>query len=153
MSDDFTTTTLHGRTCHLYQQNTAHTFPRLPVFYWGISRGNKDAVMTVVSYLKTHQPKAGFLLAAYESESWNDDFSPWAAQAVFGTEAFGGKGEDTFEWLTACCMPFVERGMCEIARFPVGYSLAGLFSLWVYCKCELFAGVVSCSASLWYEGW
>lgn len=50
-------------------------------------------------------------------------------------------------------MPFVERGMCEIARFPVGYSLAGLFSLWVYCKCELFAGVVSCSASLWYEGW
>ena len=87
MSDDFTTTTLHGRTCHLYQQNTAHTFPRLPVFYWGISRGNKDAVMTVVSYLKTHQPKAGFLLAAYESESWNDDFSPWAAQAVFGTES------------------------------------------------------------------
>lgn len=60
MSDDFTTTTLHGRTCHLYRQNTAHTFPRLPVFYWGISRGNKDAVMTVVSYLKTHQPKAGF---------------------------------------------------------------------------------------------
>lgn len=161
MTDHVTTTAIHGKTCHLYQQKNnlgtnsciTHTRHRLPVFYWGISRENKDSVMTVVSYLKTHQPNASFLLAAYESESWNDDFSPWEAQAVYGTEAFGGKGEDTFKWLTACCMPYVEAKMCEIARFPVGYSLAGLFSLWVYCKCELFAGAVSCSGSLWYEGW
>ncbi len=161
MTDQVTTTTIYGRTCHLYQQSsqicsdscTGHTHSSLPVFYWGINRDNKASVLTVVSYLKAHQPDASFLLAAYETKNWNDDFSPWAAEAVFGTEAFGGKGEDTFQWLTACCMPYVETKMCEFARFPVGYSLAGLFSLWVYCKYELFAGAVSCSGSLWYEGW
>ncbi|MDE7184759.1 MAG: alpha/beta hydrolase [Lachnospiraceae bacterium] len=161
MADHVRTTTIHGRTCHLYQKinhsgaisGTMHIRPHLPVFYWGINRDSKASVLTAVSYLKTHRPNASFLLAAYETESWNDDFSPWAAEAVFGTEAFGGKGEDTFKWLAAYCMPYIEAKMCEIARFPVGYSLAGLFSLWVYCKSELFAGAVSCSGSLWYEGW
>lgn len=157
MTDQLTTITIHGKRCHVYQQehhpNGAKTAGCMPVFYWGVNRDSKDNIMTVVSYLKEHMPSARFLFTAYETENWNDDFSLWKAEAVFGKDAFGGKAVDTLRWLTEYCMPSVEREMSEIARFPVGYSLAGLFSLWVYCKCDLFAGAVSCSGSLWYEGW
>lgn len=131
---------------------------RLPVFYWGVGEADRASVETVAALLEERRAKErtvskGFILAAYESENWNDDFSPWAAPAVFGTETFGGKADATLRWLTRHFMPYVEANTFEIARFSVGYSLAGLFSLWVYCECGLFAGAVSCSGSLWYEGW
>ena len=37
--------------------------------------------------------------------------------------------------------------------YLVGYSLAGLFSLWSVYESDLFQGCASCSGSLWYPGW
>ncbi|MDE5823060.1 MAG: hypothetical protein K2H91_00010 [Lachnospiraceae bacterium] len=158
MIDELATVTIHNKVCHIYRNggrekgNTGEK-RRFPVFYWGIGGEGRESVETVVSYLREHIPDAKFLLAAYESENWNDDFSPWAAPAVFGKEGFGGKAGDTLWWLTQYCIPYIEAKESEIARFPVGYSLAGLFSLWVYCECNVFKGVVSCSGSLWDDGW
>ena len=69
------------------------------------------------------------------------------AEPVFGKDGFGGNAEHTLKWLNAYYIPYVEEKECEIARFSVGYSLAGLFSLWVYCACNAFSGMVSCSGS------
>lgn len=157
MKNELKTITIHNKTCHVYkngsQNRTVNRKNRLPIFYWGIGEGDKESVETVASYIEEHIPDTDFLLAAYESDNWNDDFSPWAAPAVFGKEGFGGKADSTLRWLVEYCMPYIEAEAPEIARFSVGYSLAGLFSLWVYCECESFAGAVSCSGSLWYDGW
>lgn len=154
MKDELATVTIHNKTCHIYIRNGGNGREKpLPIFYWGVGEDGRDSAKTVVSYLEQHIPDAGFVLAAYESDNWNDDFSPWAAPAVFGKEGFGGKAGGTLKWLTEYGIPYIEENTPEIARFSVGYSLAGLFSLWVYCECELFAGAVSCSGSLWYAGW
>ncbi len=155
------TVTIQNRTCHIYKssgQKSVSKDRRLPVFYWGVGESGRESVEIVSAYLeeqisKEQIPADGFILAAYESKCWNDDFSPWPAPPVFGKEAFGGKADSTLKWLTQHCIPYVEAKESEIARFSVGYSLAGLFSLWVYCECDDFAGAVSCSGSLWYEGW
>lgn len=161
MKNELKTVTIQNKTCHIYKSGDTQAvgeMHRLPVFYWGVGGDGRESVEAVVSYLEEQITKkqmlpADFILAAYESECWNDDFSPWAAPAVFGTEAFGGKAGDTMEWLVQYCIPYIEANESEIARFSVGYSLAGLFSLWVYCECDAFAGAVSCSGSLWYKGW
>lgn len=154
MKDKIMTVTIHNKTCHIYKRNNdGMRRRRLPVFYWGVGGEGRDSAEAVISYLKKRMPDTNYLLAAYESEDWNDDFSPWKAVPVFGKEGFGGKAGDTLSWLTEYCIPYIEAEESEIARFPVGYSLAGLFSMWVYCECNLFAGAVSCSGSMWFEGW
>lgn len=161
MKNELKTVTIQNKTCHIYKSGDKRGvggMHRLPVFYWGVGGNGRESAEAVVSCLEERRskeqiPSADFILAAYESECWNDDFSPWAAQAVFGTESFGGKADRTLEWLVQYCIPYAEPDESEIARFSVGYSLAGLFSLWVYCECDAFAGAVSCSGSLWYKGW
>lgn len=156
--EELTTVTVHNKICHIYkngrkEQDHIGKSRRLPIFYWGVGGEGRASVETVVSSIKEQVQAARFILAAYESENWNDDFSPWAAPAVFGKEGFGGRADDTLKWLTEYYIPYIEADASEIARFSVGYSLAGLFGLWVYCECNQFAGAVSCSGSLWYEGW
>lgn len=161
MTGELRTVSIQDRICHIYTGSPCSSTGqnhRLPVFYWGVGEDGRASVEVAAAYLeerisRQQIPSAGFMLAAYESENWNDDFSPWAAPAVFGREVFGGKADGTLRWLTQYCIPQVEADACEIARFSVGYSLAGLFSLWVYCECSDFAGAVSCSGSLWYRGW
>lgn len=156
MKNGWTTVTIGNKICHIYRSGSDEKNENnksLPVFYWGAGGDAGDSAKAVVAYLRQRMPDACFLLAVYESENWNDDFSPWKAAAVFGDEGFGGKAGDTLKWLTGQCIPCVESEESAAARFLVGYSLAGLFSLWGYCESELFAGAVSCSGSLWYEGW
>jgi len=158
MMDELTTVTIHNKICHIYKNGCSKKENNgenrcLPVFYWGVGRESRASVETVVSFLKGRMPDVSFILTAYECENWNDDFSPWAASAVFGKEGFGGKANDTRNWLIKYCISYIEAKEFEIARFSVGYSLAGLFGLWIYCECNHFAGAVSCSGSLWYERW
>lgn len=183
MEKEISTVKIHNKICHMYRNstntNTNSKSRQLPIFYWGVGGEGGESVMTVVSYLRQHlsnqNPNIDFLLVAYESENWNDDFSPWKAQAVFGKEDFGGNAQKTLEWLTNKCIPSIEnkenenkenenkenentalahiKDTEEVLRFTVGYSLAGLFSLWAYGESSLFTGAVCCSGSLWYEGW
>lgn len=168
MKKEITTIEIHDRVCHIYKKNHIDAGDgkngRIFAFYWGISSGNSDSIMTVVSYLEPRLKKwlqgTDILLTAYESGHWNDDFSPWKAPAVFGNEDFGGNADKTLDWLLKDCIPYIEdensgyiNSADEILRFIAGYSLAGLFSLWAYGKCNVFAGAVSCSGSLWYKGW
>lgn len=99
-----------------------------------------------------------FAIAAFASGDWNRDFSPWPAPALFKkAENFAGKAPETLAWLMDAYLPHVEASGHIIPgreqRAIMGYSLAGLFSLWACTRTEAFAACASCSGSLWYDGW
>ena len=89
-------------------------------------------------------------------DNWNNDLSPWKAPAVFGTEDFGGESQSTLNNITDICIPYLIKSYnidITVAGFFIcGYSLAGLFSLWAIYNATIFKGAVSCSGSLWFNG-
>lgn len=73
-------------------------------------------------------------------ENWNDELSPWES------DGFKGEASKLEEWILSV--------MNDKHHYIIaGYSLGGLFSLWMYGKHESFIGCISCSGSLWYPGW
>ena len=83
-------------------------------------------------------------LMALKVNNWNDDLSPWRAPAVFGSEDFGGKGEDTLSEVLSLCS---DR---DRTYHIGGYSLAGLFALWAAYRTDIFAGAAAASPSVWF---
>lgn len=143
------TENIGGRKCHIYRGN-----PNAPYIYWGIQPHTSNEAEKMKEYMDKAAEKLSYNLIAFEPEDWNADFSPWAAPAVFGKEDFSGKAMETGEWLTKVCIPQVEgtKKPEERVRFIAGYSLAGLFALWIFLESGLFLGAASCSGSLWYPG-
>lgn len=135
----------------------------IPYIYWGVQENSGDFVEKVSDFLIRNVENLSVTLVAYEAKDWNAEFSPWKAPAVFsGKEedpGFCGKGINTLDWLTGCCIPYVEKaekndlkaGRKE--RYLAGYSLAGLFSLWGFYESQLFRGCASGSGSFWFPGW
>lgn len=97
-----------------------------------------------------------FLFAAIPVENWNDELSPWEAPAVWGKESFGGKAGDTLRFLTEQVIPTLEQRFHLPENVKIilgGYSLAGLFALWVSTQTDLFYGVSAASPSVWFPEW
>lgn len=97
-------------------------------------------------------------LAGFESEDWNRDYSPWPAPALFKKAGdFAGAAAETMEYILSVFIPEVEKRANLLPgrqhRGIMGYSLAGLFSLWAFYQSGAFGGCASCSGSLWYPGW
>lgn len=95
-----------------------------------------------------------FVLAEIEVLDWNAELSPWPAPPLSekGGEAFGGLGDAYFLLLTNEILPTVFR---EMDRDPLliisaGYSLAGMYAVYVLYKTAIFDGVICASGSLWY---
>ena len=64
---------------------------------------------------------------------WEENFSPWCAQRVFAKGPnFGDGAQKTLDTLINQVIPWAESELSEppVYRVLVGYSLAGLFSLW-----------------------
>lgn len=95
----------------------------------------------------------GYAVVAWAVHDWNGELSPWPAPAVFGKEGFAGHGEDTLNWMDKHLMPKVKEWFGKKPLILCGYSLAGLFSLWALTQRDDYNGAVSCSGSLWYDGW
>ena len=87
---------------------------------------------------KTDKP---FTLISFQTEDWMGDYSPWQA------EGFAGNGKKTLDSVKELL-----RGYETVPAAICGYSLAGLFALWAFYETGLFKGAVSCSGSLWFEG-
>lgn len=90
--------------------------------------------------------KRPFRLIALRTEDWNRDLSPWEAPPVFGKEGFGGGAAATLEEVRKLCADPDRR------YYIGGYSLAGLFALWVACRTDRFAGAAAASPSVWFPG-
>ena len=76
---------------------------------------------------------------------WEENFSPWCASRVFAKGPnFGDGAQKTLDTLINQVIPWAESELTESPayRVLVGYSLAGLFSLWagvsqqVACGCQ-----------------
>lgn len=98
---------------------------------------------------------ADVTIAAVEGVDWNHDLTPWPSRSIFcGRPDFGGGGEAHLHRLTHETIPQTEArfGLQPSSRWIGGYSLAGLFALWVALRSEMFTAAASVSGSVWYEG-
>lgn len=80
------------------------------------------------------QIPAGVSLVNVGVEQWEENFSPWCAPRVFAKGPnFGDGAQKTLNTLINQVIPWTESELIEppAYRALVGYSLAGLFSLWV----------------------
>mgnify|MGYP002516139065 FL=1 len=102
------------------------------------------------------QIKHRFLFAAIPVTDWNDELSPWEAPAVWGKQGFGGNAADTLHFLTEQVIPTLKQqfNLPEDVKIILGgYSLAGLFALWVSTQTNLFYGIAAASPSVWFPNW
>ena len=80
------------------------------------------------------QIPAGVSLVNVGVEQWEENFSPWCTPRVFAKGPnFGDGAQKTLNTLINQVIPWTESELTEppAYRALVGYSLAGLFSLWV----------------------
>ena len=87
-----------------------------------------------------------FCLIAAKVGDWNNDLSPWQAPAVYGSEDFKGRAEDTLDAILNLIGDSPKRYIIG------GYSLAALFSLWASYQSDKFTGVAAASPSVWFPG-
>lgn len=96
-----------------------------------------------------------FTLAAVSDLDWNRDMAPWDCPPAFpkGQPCVGG-ADDYLERLTGEILPAVEASMAAPPRWRgiAGYSLAGLFALYVLHRTDAFSRAGSMSGSLWFPG-
>lgn len=107
--------------------------------------GNQDADVYIFCFFHdctsiVKSLKKNYCLIAPVIKDWNSELSPWPA------DGFAGKGEELEKWILST--------MNSSHHYIIaGYSLGGLFSLWMYGRHESFVGCVSASGSLWFPGW
>ena len=94
----------------------------------------------------TREAADDFYLIAIKVNDWNADLSPWKAPAVFGSEDFGDRAEETLKEVLKQCSDNSKE------YYIGGYSLAGLFALWAVCRTDRFAGAAAASPSIWFPG-
>ena len=145
--------------CHIYHQENINSFNKLIYFIEDHSKNIPDILLTLTA-------NKSYILIGFSIEDWNTYLSPWYCPRLFGKEDndFKGQGQSTFDWLINNCIPKIEKEILllknniETKRYIGGYSLAGLFSLWVFYSDKnknekIFEGVCACSPSLWYVNW
>lgn len=79
------------------------------------------------------QVPGGVSLVNVGADLWEENFSPWCAPRVFAKGPnFGDGAQKTLDTLINQVIPWAESELTEqpAYRVLVGYSLAGLFSLW-----------------------
>ena len=120
--------------------------------------GNKDASIVLVQLVDGHmlgaiqeeielinaRTDADYSLVVFNVNNWNSDLSPWPSPAVFGKDDFAGNAKDTLSVIVDYCK---DRNK---TYYIGGYSLAGLFALWVSYQTDIFEGVAAASPSMWY---
>ncbi len=94
-------------------------------------------------------------LVSIQGVDWDRDLTPWPAPGTAPGRDFTGGAEDFLRRLLEELVPAAERKLTSAPphRGLVGYSLAGLFSLWTLYQTPCFDRIGSVSGSLWYDGW
>lgn len=124
--------------------------PGCPVLYLHTVEDNGGAVYEAV------QARTGmdFSLVAVSRLDWNADLSPWAAPAVFAKGApFSGGAGAYLALLLEKIVPQAESLLPPVSwRGIAGYSLAGLFAVYVLYQTDVFENAACVSGSLWFPG-
>jgi len=129
----------------------------IPVFIWPNFRHQGNETEHLLECLSDKGVDTPFVLASFFVENWNRDLSPWPGPAVFGDEVFSGEGNRTLDWIDRSLIPFITElygnRFETINYFMMGYSLAGLFSLWSVYEKDYFKGCIAASPSVWFPKW
>jgi len=154
-------TTISGLFIHTQMSSVAGA----PVVYLLGDRADNSPVQVPV----------GVSLVNVRVDLWEENFSPWCAPRVFAKGPnFGDGAQKTLDTLINQAIPWAESELSEppAYRALVGYSLAGLFSLWagvspqvargmspqVSCGCQsdapaaTFQRIGAVSGSFWFPG-
>ena len=90
-------------------------------------------------------------MIAVSIHDWQGELSPWVAPAIFGKHDFAGNASLLLSELESFWMWFEKDNQIETNQlYLCGYSLAGLFSLWVSSQTNLFKKIAAVSPSVWY---
>ena len=107
------------------------------------------------------QVPEGVSLVNVGVDLWEENFSPWCAPRVFAKGPnFGDGAQKTFDTLINHVIPRAESELTDppTYRVLVGYSLAGLFSLWAglsqacITPISTFQRIGAVSGSFWFPG-
>ena len=107
------------------------------------------------------QVPEGVSLVNIGVDLWEENFSPWCAPRVFAKGPnFGDGAQKTLDTLINQVIPWAESELTEppAYRALVGYSLAGLFSLWAglsqacITPIPTFQRIGAVSGSFWFPG-
>lgn len=128
-------------------------------------------VVYLLGDVADHSPvqiPAGISLVRIGVDLWEENFSPWCAPRVFAKGPnFGNGAQKTLDVLINQVIPWAESDLTEppVYRVLVGYSLAGLFSLWAGmsqqdargCQSDVvptptFQRIGAVSGSFWFPG-
>jgi len=131
----------------IYEPNSGNNYPIL--YMHANDEKETDKIWDLMN-------QTGFIFVCIQNVDWNKYMSPWPAKKVFKSEEdFEGKADDYIKTLTKIIVPEVENTVIfqTTARGLIGYSLSGLFALYVLYKTDVFTLIGSMSGSLWYENW
>ena len=130
-------------------------------------------VVYLLGNVAEHSPvqvPAGVSLVNIGVDLWEENFSPWCAPRVFAKGPnFGDGAQKTLDTLINQVVPWAESELTKppAYRVLVGYSLAGLFSLWagvtqagvsqpgaphVDATVATFQRIGAVSGSFWFPG-
>ena len=137
---------IQGKRCFIYKNGEPGV-----LLIQAVDEHDLEALDREVSIIKklTDTP---FMLAAFLTEDWNRELSPWEAPAVFGEEDFGSGAAETLSFITGVLLPEL-NGAGDKRCCLGGYSLAGLFALWAAFQTDIFRGIAAVSPSVWFSDW
>ena len=142
-----------GMSCNLFLPKDYNGSGRsYPVIYVN----GEIPIEEIVSELYKSRQEADFILLSIQPNSWNDDFTPWAAPAFRkGEEAPLGRADAYITLLTEEIKPYMDvnyrtRPEPEYTAL-IGYSLGGLTALYAVYRTDCLGMIGSLSGSLWYD--
>ena len=79
--------------------------------------------------------------------NWDEDLSPWpSGNVVSNDDNFEGRAKEYLQWILDKVVPIAPQGH----KLMAGYSMAGLFALYVPYISNQFEAIASASGSVWY---
>lgn len=97
----------------------------------------------------TKKDNIRYNLLAIVIDKWDEQLSPWYMEPIFKGNNFKGDGNKLID--------YIDRKIISEFNYSnyylIGYSLAGLFSLYGAYRIDRLSGVASVSGSLWYKDW
>lgn len=127
--------------------------PDAPVIYLHDLNGYGRQALPILK--ADHAPAFTLITVTVPEEQWSHILAPWTTPENYPPfVACTGGADDYLKILTGTIIPQCEAKIKQPGwRGIAGYSLAGLFALYAFCKTDhLFDRVSSASGSLWFPG-
>ena len=98
-----------------------------------------------------------YILVSISNLDWNNEMTPWYSKKInkYG-EDFLGKADEYIQVLLNEIIPevknYIENELEIKIKYYViaGYSLAGLFAVYLSYRADIFSKIISASGSLWF---